>query len=220
MMGAVSLSDGALSAQFEAGRLKGLSWNNRYVTPERLPLLRRRASRAAVLRRHGGVRPRSRAASGPAEPVPPGGRPLDADARVLFCRGLPPPPGERARALPRPARARSGYAAGDRRRARAAGGVTVHVLCRGEASYTVADHGRARARSVSPGASSGSRARGRTGGGVPAAQGAGPRKRLAASPPGRVGEPAVRLVFREPGAPSQSLAGREELFSLYLGRGL
>jgi hypothetical protein len=33
MMGAVSLSDGALGAQFDAGRLTGLAWNGRPVTP-------------------------------------------------------------------------------------------------------------------------------------------------------------------------------------------
>lgn len=33
MMGAISLSDGALSAHFDSGRLSGFSWNGRFVTP-------------------------------------------------------------------------------------------------------------------------------------------------------------------------------------------
>ncbi len=216
MMGSVTLSDGALSAHFESGRLNSLSWNNRSVTPAAAcrsyaGSAKQRpfdvtAAYALEAERLRGLRTLCRLSGDPSTLV------VEyffvEDCHYLLVSGRVRYPARRGLEAVAPLEMAVARVP--------AGGVAVRVLCRGEASYAIPITER-----TGPLCLSGSLFwfEGTEGGLV------------AGFPP--VKEPALESVwlrvrrvgsenllfasfFRNPGS-SQSFAGRDELFSLYLG---
>jgi hypothetical protein len=217
MMGTVSLSDGALSAHFDAGRLSGVSWNGRYVTPA-VPggsyagaAARRRAfdvtaAYALEAERLRGLRSLHRLTGEPATLT------MEycfvEDCRYLLVSGRVRYPARRGLEAVTPLELAAAVVP--------AGGVNVHVLCRGEAPYRV----RVGQRS-GPICLSGSLLwfEGTEGG---LAVGFPPLKEPALESVwlrvDRAGSQSVLLAsfFVNPEG-ARSFGGRDELFSLYLG---